>query len=330
MTMNETELTDVLREWLPGGDRLEAVVRLGVGHSNQTYLLQGLDRILRLPPSGPGVLPTYDMGREHAVLAALHGTPGAPPVPQVYELCTDPDVLGAPFFVMERAPGDTFEHPEVPAWLADGSPETRRHTCEQWLHAIAALHCLPATALPLDPVSPLSDAMGWLITAEKVGAPPHLVELLDGLVNDPPPQSGAPTPVHGDPHLANCLWRDGKLTSLIDWELAFVGDPLADLGWMAAYFADEPFVPPTAGFDLPGWFSRTDLINDWEQATGRSADGVRRHETLAMAKIATIFATGARLLETGASNDPRLATWAEWLPGYLALIEYRASQPDRL
>ncbi|MHB1487249.1 MAG: phosphotransferase family protein [Acidimicrobiales bacterium] len=324
------EIREALRCWLPGGERLTGVVPLATGHSNQTFILEGLDRVLRLPPPGQGLLPRYDLAAEHAVLASLHATQGAPPVPRVRELCLDLTVLGAPFFIMDRAPGSAFEHPEVPIWLRDGAPSVRDDVCRQWLAAISAVHNLPPAILAMEPLDASADAAQWLLAARRVDAPVELLSLLESLVVNPPPPSGPPAPMHGDPHVANCLWQEGHLTALVDWELAMVGDPLSDLGWMAAYFADEPFGPITAGFDLPGWWTRSHLIDEWEKATGRSADGIRRHEILAMAKISTVFASGAHLVGTGQSADARYVTWSEWLPSYLQLVALRAAQPDRL
>lgn len=319
-----------LKVWLTDGEHLSAVVRISTGHSNDTYLLEGLDRILRMAPLGEGLLPSYDLPTEHAVIGAVGNAPAGPPVPRVRELCEDPGVIGDVFFVMDRAPGVSFEHPHVPDWLLEMEAEERTSMCAQWLGAVAATHNLPASILPLSALNPAEDAARWLAAARNAEGPPELFRILDDLAADPPPTSGAPTPIHGDPHAANCLWAGGRLCALIDWELAMVADPLTDLGWMVAYFAEEPGLPATAGFDLPGWWSRTRVVEAWEEATGRSAIGVRRYEILAMAKIATIFSAGRRLAAAGRSTDPRFSEWATWLPHYMDLITYRAALPDLL
>ncbi|MCL4421697.1 MAG: phosphotransferase family protein [Actinobacteria bacterium] len=324
------DILEGMRGWLPQGEQITGIRQLSTGHSNQTFLLEGLGRILRLPPPGDGLLPRHDVAHEHGVLAVVGKESAGPPVPAVFELCVDTSVIGAPFFVMEQVRGSAFEHPQVPQWLVDGPAELRNSICRQWLDAVVASHRIAPTTIAMDPVDPLSDAASWCALARRVSAPKELFALFECLEANPPPPSGPPTLVHGDPHVANCLWDGGQLTALVDWELAMVGDPLSDLGWMAAYFADEPFMPPTAGFDLPGWWSRSRLIEEWEKATGRSAHGVRRYEVLAMAKIATVFASGMHLIATGQSEDPRFHTWAQWLPHYLQLAEYRSTQPDRL
>src|SRR2546426_12699293 len=87
-----------LRRMLPGGEAITTVVALSTGHSNETYLLEGLDRILRMPPSEEGLLPPYDMARQHAVLSAVAAWREGPPVPRVFELCTDAGGIGDPLF----------------------------------------------------------------------------------------------------------------------------------------------------------------------------------------------------------------------------------------
>ena len=98
MARDPERLTRELRLYLRGGEAITRVVPLSTGHSNETYLLEGLDRILRTEPSGEGLLPPYDMAFQHRVLSAVGAFAGGPPVPRVFELCTDPSVIGSPFF----------------------------------------------------------------------------------------------------------------------------------------------------------------------------------------------------------------------------------------
>lgn len=326
MSRDLARLLTGLQDWLPDGERLQAVVPLSTGHSNETYLLEGIDAVLRMPPSRRGLLPPYDMAVQHALLDSVSRTVTGPPVPSVRELCLDPGVLGDPFFVMQRAPGESFDHPNVPDWLTTAEPALRAEMCRQWLEAVVAVPQIPAEAMVGVPRrSPREEAEHWASVARDADAPLALVDLLDDLVAHPPATSGAPTAVHGDTRHANCLWLDGRLTALVDWELAMVGDPMLDLGNALAYFPDGVSPAITAGFDLPGWWGRDEVIAAWETGTVRTAVDTARWEGLAMARLAAILAVGAQLLAAGESDDPRFAAWRDGLPLYVQLIELRIS-----
>lgn len=326
MSRDLAQLLTGLQGWLPDGAGLHAVVPLSTGHSNETYLLEGIDAVLRMPPSRRGLLPPYDMGVQHALLDSVSRQGAGPPVPPVRELCLDPGVLGDPFFVMQRAPGESFDHPHVPGWLASAGPAIRAEVCRQWLEAVVAVSRIPVEAMVGVPHrSPVAEALHWVAVARDARAPRALIDLLDDLVAHPPAVSGTPTAVHGDTRHANCLWHEGRLTALVDWELAMVGDPMLDLGNALAYFPDGVSTAITAGFDLPGWWDRQAVVDAWQHGTGRTAADTARWEALAMARLAAILAVGVQLLETGESTDTRFAAWRDGLPLYVQLIELRLS-----
>lgn len=297
-----------LRAFLPDGDRISGVTALSTGHSNETYLLEGADLVLRTPPSEVGLLPPYDMAKQHAVFREVASHATAPPVPSVRELCLDPSVIGDPFFVMNRVPGTAFEY-DVPAWLRDGSRELRSSVCEQWIGAMCDLPALgPLDALG-PPRSPSDEAARWREMAVRAGAN-RLADVINELVEEPPPMSGSPTMVWGDSKLANVLWDEGRLVALVDFELAYNGDPLADLGYVLFWFPEDPALPRQPGFELDGMWERQRVIETWQCRTGRSALGVELHEAAAIGKIAAIFAAGGHLYQQGLSTDERVAGWA--------------------
>jgi aminoglycoside phosphotransferase (APT) family kinase protein len=314
-------MLSALREYLADGDQITGVRTLSAGHSNETYLLEGLDRILRMPPAGVGLMPSYDMQHQHSVMAAVAGPV---PVPRVYELCLDESVLGRPFFVMERCEGESTDW-KAPAWMVDGGPELRDSLSEQWCDAAFAIHLMPPDTLEGPHRTPAEDAAEWFGLISGVGAPKRLLALLDGLAEKPGPTSGSATTIHGDVKFANFMWADGRLTAVLDWEMAGVGEPLTDLGYMLGLWPAYPQEPGQMPYtQLPGWWSRAQIIEAWEQRTGRSAEGVERHEQLGMAKIGAIFALGSHLFATGASTDERLGRWPRALEVWLDTIQARA------
>ncbi|MCB1747103.1 MAG: phosphotransferase family protein [Gammaproteobacteria bacterium] len=317
MARDLERMLDGLRGYLADGSRLSGIVPLSTGHSNETYLLEGIDRILRMPPSEEGLLPPYDMALQHAVLAAMGSAAEGPPVPAVYELCSDPAVIGDAFFVMQRLDGEAFEY-VTPAWLL-GAPSSQPDAmCRQWIAAVTAVHRLPADCMPAATRSPVDEARHWLAVAEEAEAPAALLEVLHGLVGAPPRSSGPVTPVHGDPKHGNCLWaRDGRLLALLDWEMAGIGEPMTDLGYIAHFYDQGEAKLATAGYELPGWWSKAQVVDAWERATGRQAVDLMRYEALAVAKIAAIIALGYHLFASGRTRDPRFEAWAAVIPGYV-------------
>ena len=317
------ELTARLKAWLPDGRRVTGLRVLSAGHSNETFYIEGLDRVLRMPPSTGGLLPPYDMGKQHRVLDAVGRMKSHPPVPKVFELCEDPSVLCDPFFIMEALAGEEYEY-APPQWLLDAPESQRQWMSMQWIDAIAALHLNPATAMPAAHASTKEYAETCLKMAQVPTANKDLIALLENFVKNPLPTSGAPTPVHGDPKIGNMMWRrDGTLVAALDWEMSQTGEPLHDLGWMLCLY-NQPLA--SAGLDLPGWRQPPAMIERWEERTGRSAAGIEHYKVLAFAKIASINTWGLWLYESGRTQDPRYAAWGEGMPVLLGILFDRASK----
>src|SRR5882724_10313961 len=280
MARDIEQMARALRGYLAGGDAITRIVPLSTGHSNETYLVEGIarggreDLILRMPPSEEGLLPPYDMAGQHAVLKAVGSFAGGPPVPKVYELCMDATVLGDPFFLMERLQGEAFEY-TVPDWLAAADASVRDRMCEQWIGAVTALHRMPAAAMPAAATTVRVEALHWRDVAGEAEAPKALLELLDDLVARPPRASGPPTPVHGDPKHGNCLWQGERLLALLDWEMAHIGEPLTDLGYLVQFYDQGEAALASAGFELDGWWPRSRTVATWEEKTGREALDLR-------------------------------------------------------
>jgi len=313
-----------LRAYLAGGERIEAVLPLSYGLSNGTYRLEGADRILRMPPAEDGLLPPYDMARQHAVYRAVAATPGAPPVPRVFELCEDESVAGAPFFVMERLPGESFDRHNLPPWLSN-DPAACGALCQAWVDAMAQVHRMPVATLGGPIRTSAGEAASWLAMAAGVQADALILDILDEFRAHPPPDTGPPTPVHGDPNLTNLLWDRTRVVALLDWELCGVGEPMSDVGFLLTSFRDEG-EPSDWGFDAPGWWTKPRVAEHWAKQTGRSGRDWRRHELLAMARLATILSMGRALYRDGRKSDPRIGEWEDKVPRYLERLARRRSR----
>jgi aminoglycoside phosphotransferase (APT) family kinase protein len=337
MPRNLRSLATAVASYLDRPGSVGEVVPLAEGHSNESYLLRGLDMVLRTPPDGPGLLPPYDMRRQHDVLAEVRASAPGVPVPRVHGWCEDRSVLGAPFFLCELVPGESFEY-VAPRWFLDATPDYRHRMCEQWIAALTALHRAPplvscgAAQTPEDTyrawqARARGDAARGTASAEHGHA---VVALVDRVLGRGLAVSGPATPVHGDPKLANTMWCDGRLTAVLDWEMAFNGEPLCDLGYLLGWFpADRAdrrpnpldVLPSYDYFRLPGMFSRDELIAAWEHGTGRVARDIEAFEAAEVVRTAAIVLRGAVAYESGEIRDERLAAWHQVVPLYLRRAE---------
>ncbi|MBB5685887.1 phosphotransferase family protein [Sphingobium boeckii] len=323
MARDTERLASGLRAYLDRGRGITGVKTLSAGHSNETYLVEGLQEILRMPPSEEGLLPPYDMARQHAILSAVKAHAPAVPLPGMLELCTDPDVIGDPFFLMECVAGEAFEY-VTPDWVKADPVAVPESICRQWFDALIGLHTMPVAHMPAGSRTVEEEAQHWLDVAQSAEATQDLIEVLDTLVKHPPRPSGAPTPVHGDPKHGNCLWHEGRLTAFLDWEMSRISEPMLDLGYILMFHDQGDASLADAGFELPGWWSPERMIGEWEKGVGRSAIDAHRYAVLGQAKVAAIIALGAYLFTSGKTNDARFEAFGAVLPAYTKLLVKRA------
>lgn len=308
-------ITSQLRAHLVQGDALRAVEPLSSGHSNDTFHLDGLDLILRMTPSDTrgALVHGHPIGVQYHVLAAVGAFAQGPPVPGVRYLCDDPDVLGAPFCLMQRVPGTLTGEYEPETWFAQADAEIRSSVCDQYVSAVAAVNALPALDV-LGPVRPPVQVLGhWAAVAAKSGND-DLAELFTEVSAREAPSSGPCALVHGDSKLGNVMFSmSGDIQALVDWEMSFNGEPLHDLGYMLFQFP-HPAHAAMPGCDLPGMWDREAIIARWAQVTGRSPDGIEFYEILAVLQIAAIFSYAGWLHDEGRNSDPRFAVLAQFVP----------------
>ena len=231
------------------------------GKSNLTYQVSGPegDLVLRRPPLGH-VLPTaHDMGREFTVIAALH--PTGFPVPAPVHLCRDPEVIGAPFYLMSYVDGVVLRDEAV---LDRCSPADAARASRLLVDTLADLHALDPAAIGLGdfgrPEGYLErQVRRWYQQweASKTRELPSMERVAQAL-RDSVPGSGPAGIVHGDYRLDNCLYGHDlqRILAVLDWEMATLGDPLADVGLLVVYteLADAALAPtgvrigPAQGF----------------------------------------------------------------------------------
>lgn len=237
---------DALRSWVRStgvGEHVDHVEVVAGGRSNLTYTLDldGVRVVLRRPPLGHVLATAHDMSREHTVQAALAGVV---PVPRVLALCDDPDVLGAPFYLMQHVDGVVVRTRAQVDALGDGGLAAAGSAL---VATLADLHRLDPHALGL---SDFGRPDGFLarqvrrwsaqLDASRSRALPEVDRLRDRLAASVPTDSDRPHRrgvVHGDFRLDNAVLDPTGRTvrAVLDWEMATLGDPLADVGLLLTY-----------------------------------------------------------------------------------------------
>ncbi|MDN5892728.1 MAG: phosphotransferase family protein [Nocardioides sp.] len=294
-------LAGYLAEALPGGLAGDLTSRLiAGGRSNPTYELTDGDGdgdwILRRPPYGAVFKGGHDMMRESRVLTALHGS--AVPVPHVVTTCEDDRVLGAPFYVMDRIDGRTFRAAEDTATL---TPQQRRGLAEALLDPLVALHEIdPADVGLADwgrPDGYLERQLGrwgkqWhaVKTTDRAEVDVLLRRLTASL-----PATQHPGIVHGDFKIDNIMVDcDDPMNVLgvLDWEMATLGDTLADLGLMLSFWdeAGSASNPITGGATaMEGFPSAAEMIDGYAERRRIAIDDIDWYVVLADFKLAVIL-----------------------------------------
>lgn len=268
------------------------------GRSNLTYLINDGHReyVLRRPPLGHVLATAHDMTREHRVLTALAGT--TVPVPRTLLLGTDPEVLGAPFYLMEKVDGTVYRTPAQTAELTAGQ---RTQLSRTLVDTLAALHRVDPAAVGL---ADFGHPDGFLarqvrrwskqLAASRSRDLPGVDHLAERLASSVPASSPA-TIVHGDYRLDNLLVRGDRIEAVLDWEMSTLGDPLTDLGLLLVYWDRMPELaqgnPAVAeGVGSRHGFPSGDTFIGWyAERTGTDLSTLDWYVALAGFKLAVIL-----------------------------------------
>jgi aminoglycoside phosphotransferase (APT) family kinase protein len=273
-----TQLEPWLREQIPdiaGGLSAE---KFAGGQSNPTFKLTlgEAHYVLRRKPPGELLASAHAVDREFRVLDALRNT--EVPVPNAVALCTDDNVIGSMFYVMEHLEGRIFWDPAVP----EVSNEERTAIYDEMNRVLAALHCVDVTAVGLSdygkPGNYYARQIGrWTkqYRASETELVPDMEALIEWLPHHIPEGNERVALVHGDYRLDNMIFHptEPRIIGILDWELSTLGDPLADLAYqlMAWRFPREGGIAGLEGLDRSslGLPSDEDYIASYCRRTGR-------------------------------------------------------------
>ena len=291
----------------PGWERLEASLVSG-GRSNLTFVLtsDAGEAVLRRPPDGPLLPRAHDMGREARVQRALAPTP----IPVAKILLEDKgDLIGVPFYVMEKVDGYVIRDTLPDGWAP--SPGDRRAVADVLIDTLADLHAIDPDEIGLQGFGRPSglgerQVRRWSDQWERSkNRDVPAVDELGKMLRASPPQGPGGAIVHGDFRIDNTLL--GKqmpptIKAVLDWELATLGEPLADLGLFIFYWREpsdtKPALTPAPTMQ-PGFPTRAYLAERYAKRTGADLSGLSAWVALAHFKSAVIAQGIAARVQAG-------------------------------
>lgn len=312
------------------------VAQYSGGASNRTYLLAfpGRELVLRTPPAGHKAASSHDMGREARVMTALAGSF---PVPTVLAQCTDPTVIGQPFYVMDRVRG-TILRADPPADYPLG-PQVAGRLAQRMMDLFVALHRLDPGELGLadldrGPGYVQRQVAGWsdrYRAARVEGSPDG--EAVMAWLDEQQPADIRRCLIHNDWRLDNFVLDEHDplaVRAVLDWEMATVGDPLMDLGGALAYWVQADDDPLFQSFrrqpsHLPGMPTRAEMVQRYCEAAGLDlgAGGFTFYEVFGLFRLAVIVQQIYFRLAHGQTRNPAFA-------GFGAAAEQLLSRCERL
>jgi len=313
--LNWKKLSDYLTDTIPECQGEMEVLQFHGGHANLTYLLKfgSNEFVLRRPPFGKIAPGAHDMKREYRVLSKLYKV--FPQAPRAFHYCEDVDVIGAPFVVIERRKGVLVRY-DIPEFFKDfDNIEERLATA--LVKAEAALHTVDVDAADLTKLGRPDGFLqrqldGWAKRWElsKIEDNTQMTEVHHILSSQiPTPQ--AVSIVHNDIKFDNCQFQiddPDNVTSIFDWDMTTLGDPLADFGVTLSYWPDKgqskfSNMPVTLKGDFP---DKNFLIDKYQEFSGYNLDRISWYESLAYWKGAVIAQQLYKRFVNGATKDKRM------------------------
>jgi aminoglycoside phosphotransferase (APT) family kinase protein len=302
-----------------------SVRRIGDGHSNITYAIAGGSQqwVLRRPPRGPLPPSAHDVLREARLLDTLSG--GSVRVPEVVAVCDDPQVIGAPFYVMPFITGDVLTTQLPSAYVQSQHP---KQIAAQLVEALVELHAVDTASRARSGLSHGEEYLErqlrrfrGLLERNATRPLPELAQVADWLDANRPSSSSV-TMVHGDYRLGNTIFTAHprpRLVAILDWEMATLGDPLADIGYMTAMWAEaddpeDPMLALSRVTRLPGFPSREWLAERYARDVGVDRLQLDWYQTLAMWKSAIFLESSYKRFRDGTTDDRYFAGLREGVP----------------
>jgi aminoglycoside phosphotransferase (APT) family kinase protein len=317
-TLDPAPLERYLSVAEPSIGSVSSVRQFDGGQSNPTYLVHTTSGpyVLRRKPPGALLPSAHAVDREFRVIRALRDTDV--PVPKTFCYCDDASVIGTVFYVMEFVDGKVYSEPDLPTMTR----EQRATVYDELNRVIAALHSIDPAAVGLDDFGKAGSYAERQIArwtkqyraseTERIEAMEHLIDWLPAHIpTDEPEQTRI---IHGDYRIGNVIFDPDtlRIQAVLDWELATLGNPLADFAYHCMPYRLPREFPSCAGgggIDVPGIPSEADYIRSYCARTGRA--GIASfdfYSAFSMFRLAAILqGVKARSLRGNASSTDAAA-----------------------
>ncbi|MGB3864978.1 MAG: phosphotransferase [Xanthobacteraceae bacterium] len=274
---DEAALTRYLSGLLPGFDRGCVVRQFQGGQSNPTFHLEtpGGAYVLRKKPGGKLLPSAHAVDREYRVMKALIDTDV--PVPCVRHFCDDPAIIGTIFYVMDYLPGRIYGDRSMPGVDA----AHRRAAFLDMARVLGRLHHLEPAAVGLGDFGRSGNYVGRQIErwtkqyhAAALEPEPAMDRLMAWLAAHPA-VADETTIAHGDYRLGNLILHptEPRVIAVLDWELATLGHPLADLAYCCLPWRTTPELQGIVGLDVPGLPTEAEFVARYSEEAGRAVPG---------------------------------------------------------
>lgn len=339
--LNAENLKSFLRENLDlKSDEIE-IFQFPAGSSNLTYLVKigAAEYVLRRPPFGNQVKSAHDMSREFNVLSKLSTVYKPAPRPLIY--CSDENVTGSEFYLMERRRG-LIIHGKSPEIL-ENSPELQKKVCEVFIENLVELHSLDYKKIGLEDLGKPEGYVGRQVEGwtkryfnAKTDEHAELEKSIEWISRNIPASGGAAL-IHNDYKFDNVMLNPNDLTEIVavlDWEMATIGDPLMDLGSSLAYWMSKetgaellsmPFNPRVLMENV----SRRELVEIYEEKSGAKVSDMLFCYVFGTFKLAVIAQQIYFRYAKGFTKDQRFAKFNHFV-GSLGKIALQAIEKQTI
>jgi aminoglycoside phosphotransferase (APT) family kinase protein len=316
--INLAVLNTYIREHAPEMGMITSISQFPGGYSNLTYCLHTAEKeyVLRRPPVGANIKSAHDMGREYKVLSLLKPYYGKVPRPVLY--CESPEVISAPFYIMERISGVILRAASAP--ILQLPAQQLRCISESIIDNLTLIHALDIQTTGLHQLGKPEGYVqrqveGW--SKRYFKAETDRIEgmnILADCLQQHQPVSRSDAFLHNDYKHDNIILHPENLSRIIgvlDWEMATVGDPLMDVGATLAYWTEAGDSQALRSFNLtwiPGNFTRQEVIDRYAAKSGRDLSDIAFYYIFGLFKNAVIAQQIYARWKQGLTQDARFGS----------------------
>ncbi len=299
-------------------DQLPDVEQFRSGASNLTYLLSypGRNLVLRKPPVGTKAASAHDMKREFLIQSRLQSV--YPLVPNMIALCDDQSIMGSDFYVMEFVAGEIFRR-DVPEGITATDVSVM---ADSLINGLVQLHAVDSSIL-----QELNKGTGYVQRQVEGWSKRYRNALTDDVpsaeklmawLSANQPDDVDSCIIHGDWRIDNVVFdlANARITGVLDWELATVGDPLMDLGSALAYWVDRDDEPAFASLrrqpsHLTGMPTRDEFVKRYLELSGRECEDFTFYEVFGLFRLAVIIQQIWARFRAGQTTNPAFAGFGD-------------------